>query len=91
MPHSRWNELDERHLSAHGYHVLRRSDEIGVDLFVKEEESLLVFPAGPPEYDADSLAREYRRDVGRFLDGLRHDYPDVPRTNYFTHRAASPA
>ncbi len=83
VPHSRWNELDERHLTAHGYHVLRHSDEIGVDLFVKEEESLLVFLQGHPEYDADSLAREYRRDVGRFLDGARGDYPKVP-ANYFT-------
>ncbi len=40
------NELDERHLTAHGYLVLRHSDEIGVDLFVKEEESLLVFLQG---------------------------------------------
>ncbi len=58
VPHSRWNELDERDLASNGYHVLRRSDEIGVDLFVKEEESLLVFLQGHPEYDADSLARE---------------------------------
>ena len=51
--------------------------------------SLLVFLQGHPEYDADSLAREYRRDVGRYLDGTRADYPAMPE-NCFTaggHRA----
>jgi homoserine O-succinyltransferase len=82
VPHSRWNALDETRLAAHGYHVLRRSAEIGVDLFVREAESLLVFLQGHPEYDADSLAREYRRDVGRYLDGARDDYPDIPRNTF---------
>ena len=37
---------------------------------------------GHPEYDADTLAREYLRDVGRFLKGQRPQHPRPP-TGYF--------
>jgi homoserine O-succinyltransferase len=63
IPHSRYNGLDEGELAAKGYVMLTRSREGGVDMFVLEEESLSVFLQGHPEYDADTLAREYRRDV----------------------------
>src|SRR5262249_2608050 len=42
-PHSRWNELPLESLVAAGYQVLTRSDEAGVDLFVKQGNSLSVF------------------------------------------------
>lgn len=74
VPHSRWNDLTEADLVASGYTVLRRAP-IGVDLFIREGQNLLVFLQGHPEYDADSLAREYRRDVGRYLAGTCADYP----------------
>ncbi len=83
VPHSRWNAIEEADLAAHGYKVLRRSDAIGVDLFVRQEQSLLVFLQGHPEYDPDSLAREYRRDVGRYLDGTSDRYPGLTE-HYFT-------
>ncbi|GJE56801.1 MULTISPECIES: homoserine O-succinyltransferase MetA [Methylobacterium] len=86
VPHSRWNDLSESDLVAHGYTVLRRSAEIGVDLFVRESGSLFVFLQGHPEYAPDSLAREYRRDVGRFLDGSRDTCPPLPE-NYFSPEA----
>ncbi|ACA18663.1 Homoserine O-succinyltransferase [Methylobacterium sp. 4-46] len=82
VPHSRWNDLAEADLAASGYHVLTRSDEAGVDLFVKPERSLLVFLQGHPEYDPDSLAREYRRDLKRFGRGERAEPPDRP-VHYF--------
>jgi len=71
-------------LLANGYRVLTRSAEAGVEAFVKEQDggSLFVFFQGHPEYDADSLLREYRRDVGRFLRGESSTYPEAPR-NYF--------
>lgn len=87
VPHSRWNGLEESDLTGAGYTVLRRS-AVGVDLFMHEAESLLVFLQGHPEYDADSLAREYRRDVGRYLDGSRADYPAMPE-NGFTPAGAA--
>ncbi len=86
VPHSRWNDLREPELEARGYTVLTRSPEAGVDLFVKEAGpdggSLLVFFQGHPEYEPDSIAREYRRDVARFLRGERDDYPGMPH-GYF--------
>jgi homoserine O-succinyltransferase len=54
----------------------------GVDTFVRERRSLFLFFQGHPEYDADTLPREYRRDVARFLRGERDSYPDLPK-EYF--------
>jgi homoserine O-succinyltransferase len=51
-------------------------------MFIKEEKSLFVFLQGHPEYDPDSLLREYQRDVGRFLRAERETYPQMPR-GYF--------
>jgi len=36
VPHSRWNDLPEPDLLARGYEVLRRSDRVGVDLFLRD-------------------------------------------------------
>jgi homoserine O-succinyltransferase len=68
-PHSRWNDLNEAELVDRGYRVLARAPECGVDLFVRKARSLLVFLQGHPEYEADTLAREHRRDLLRFLQG----------------------
>lgn len=77
-PHSRWNELPEEALISAGYRVLSKSMVAGVDIFVRERRSLFLFFQGHPEYEADTLAREYRRDVGRFLRGERDSYPNLP-------------
>ena len=88
VPHSRLNDLPEPALRACGYRVLSRSATAGVDGFVKENDdaSLFVFFQGHPEYDADSLLREYRRDVGRYLRGERGAYPELPQ-GYFNSAA----
>jgi homoserine O-succinyltransferase len=82
MPHSRWNEIPEEALLACGYRVLTRSQDAGVDAFVKQRKSLFVFFQGHPEYDATTLLLEYRRDIGRFLRGERDTYPPMPQ-GYF--------
>jgi homoserine O-succinyltransferase/O-acetyltransferase len=82
VAHSRYNGVPEAALAAHGYRLLSRSETAGPDLFIRQRESLFVYFQGHPEYDADSLAREYRRDVGRFLAGKRDDYPEMP-CSYF--------
>jgi homoserine O-succinyltransferase/O-acetyltransferase len=89
VPHSRLNDLPGPALRACGYRVLSRSAAAGVDAFVKEDHgaSLFVFFQGHPEYDADSLLREYRRDVGRLLRGERATYPDAPQ-RYFNNAAS---
>jgi homoserine O-succinyltransferase len=82
ISHSRLNEIAETDLVRHGYHVLTRSAEAGVDIFVRQYASRFVFFQGHPEYDALSLQREYLRDIGRYLARERETYPAVPMS-YF--------
>lgn len=78
VPHSRWNDLREEDLRAAGYHILTLIEGGGVDAFVKQGKSLFVFLQGHPEYDTDTLLREYRRDVRRFLTGESEILPSLP-------------
>jgi homoserine O-succinyltransferase/O-acetyltransferase len=79
MPHSRWNELPPGALQAAGYTLLSWSEETGADAFVREDRSLLLFFQGHPEYEDTTLLKEYRRDVGRYLNGQQEHYPTLPR------------
>jgi homoserine O-succinyltransferase len=79
VPHSRWNDVPADALAGAGYDVLTRSPDVGADMFVKHDRSLMVFLQGHPEYDPTTLLREYRRDVGRFLRHEREGYPALPR------------
>ena len=82
-PHSRWNEVREDALIASGYLVLTKSEDAGVDLFVKKKgKSLFVHFQGHPEYGAYTLLKEYRRDIKRFIRREREAYPSMPR-GYF--------
>jgi homoserine O-succinyltransferase/O-acetyltransferase len=82
IPHSRYNGLLQSELEEAGYDILTSSPECGVDSFVKSFGSQFVFLQGHPEYDANSLAREYRRDVDRYLRGETERKPARPR-GYF--------
>jgi homoserine O-succinyltransferase/O-acetyltransferase len=82
LPHSRWNGVSEEQLRDCGYRVLTRSAEVGVDTFIKQQKKLFVFFQGHPEYESDTLLREYRRDVGRYIKGQTLTYPSMPRS-YF--------
>jgi homoserine O-succinyltransferase len=82
MPHSRWNDIPGDGLKACGYHVLTRSEDAGIDAFIKRRKSLFVFFQGHPEYDTDSLLLEYRRDIRRFLRREHDSYPSMPK-GYF--------
>jgi len=84
-PHSRHNALDEADLAKHGYSVLTRSAECGVDSFAGAGGRFL-FCQGHPEYDADALALEYRRDVVRYLRGEQAAPPALPE-HYFSSEA----
>ena len=44
----------------------------------KQEESLFVFFQGHLEYETDTLMREYRRDVGRYVKGEASTHPLLP-------------
>ncbi len=77
MPHSRWNALRADELSAAGYRILTRSEQSGIDMFVCDATPHVFFQ-GHPEYAADTLVREYDRDVGRFLRGETCCRPALP-------------
>jgi homoserine O-succinyltransferase/O-acetyltransferase len=77
-PHSRWNGLSEDELIASGYRVITSSDSGEVDTFIRQDKSLLVFCQGHPEYLKDTLLREYRRDVNRYLNHERSEIPRPP-------------
>lgn len=90
VPHSRYNDLPEAALVACGYKILTRSNTAGVDAFARQDGSFFLFFQGHPEYEADTLLREYRRDVARFLTGEREHYPPPP-FGYFSDDAAAAA
>jgi homoserine O-succinyltransferase/O-acetyltransferase len=88
FPHSRWNEVRAEALTASGYQVLTQSAEGGVDCFVKmKKQSMFVHFQGHPEYGAQTLLKEYRRDIKRFLRKERETYPSMPK-GYFDAAAA---
>lgn len=90
VPHSRHNDLPAAALIANGYRILTQSTATGADMFVGRERgtSLFLCFQGHPEYDADSLAREFRRDLSRFLRGERDSCPAMPQ-GYFDEEAST--
>jgi homoserine O-succinyltransferase/O-acetyltransferase len=76
-PHSRLNAVEAEALEAAGYQILSHSREAGVDMFIKQRQSLFVFLQGHPEYDDVALFGEYRRDLRRFLNGENDRYPEL--------------
>ena len=85
-PHSRYNGLLQSDLEFAGYHVLTSSPVHGVDNFVKSFGAQFVFLQGHPEYEANSLAKEYRRDMGSYLRGETDKRPARPK-GYFAPEA----
>jgi homoserine O-succinyltransferase len=60
------------------------SEEAGVHLAVSEDGFRMVFCQGHPEYDANSLMKEYKREVGRYIFEDLGEYPRFPE-NYFNN------
>ena len=85
VPHSRFNDLDQSELAASGYTIFSTSERAGVDTFIKRSRGTFMFFQGHLEYETDTLFREYRRDVGRFLKGEREEYPAMPE-RYFSSK-----
>ncbi len=81
VPHSRFNEIARAQFETAGLHILVESEQ-GVHLAVSEDRFRLVFFQGHPEYDTVSLFKEYKREVMRFAQGERDDYPPLIE-NYF--------
>ncbi len=91
--HSRYFDLDPAVLEAAGYRILAHGPGMpgsgGVDSFtITAGRSLFLMLQGHPEYGADSLLREYRRDIRRYLNGERASWPVLP-ANYFDATTAA--
>ncbi|MEI8573616.1 homoserine O-succinyltransferase [Methylomonas sp. LW13] len=82
VPHSRFNEVFRRDMETHGLKVLVASESAGVHLAVSPDGFRVVFFQGHPEYDDISLLKEYKREVLRYYNGERDDYPPYPE-HYF--------
>ena len=83
--HSRFNEISAQQFTQAGLQVLIESEQAGVHLAVCEHKPF-TFLQGHPEYDHNSLLKEFIREVSLFLCGQRADYPEVPY-NYFNATA----
>lgn len=83
VPHSRYNQIDRSQFEDAGLHILAESKDADVHLAVSEDQFRLVFLQGHPEYDIISLLKEYKREVKRFANSERDDYPPFP-DNYFS-------
>ncbi|MDQ7050241.1 MAG: homoserine O-succinyltransferase [Enterobacterales bacterium] len=83
IPHSRFNQITKQQLSEVGVKVLVESEACGVHLAVSPDGLQLVFFQGHPEYDSFSLLKEYKREIDRWFNNQRQDYPPFPE-NYFS-------
>ena len=86
-PHSRYNDISRAQLENAGLTVLAESPEGGVHMAVSQDQFRFIYFQGHPEYDINSLLKEYKREVQRFLDGELDELPPCPE-RYFSSDAA---
>lgn len=86
VPHSRFNDVYQADMEQKGIKVLAASQQVGVHLAVSSDGIRVVFFQGHPEYDDVSLLKEYKREVIRYFQDDRIDYPPYPE-NYFDDEA----
>ncbi len=86
VPHSRFNAVSQGELEANGIRVLTTSDEAGVLTAVSPDGFRFVFMQGHPEYDTNSLLKEYKRELVRFSDGEIDNPPPFVR-HFFDRRS----
>ncbi|MFN8610521.1 MAG: homoserine O-succinyltransferase [Vulcanimicrobiota bacterium] len=88
VPHSRHNEVTRQQLEGAGLRVLIESCQGDVHLAVSPDGLRFVFLQGHPEYDYNSLFKEYKREVLRHQSGQRAEPPPLPE-HYFGSREAA--
>lgn len=92
VPHSRFNNISRQQLESAGLKVLAESEEGGVHMAVSPDGFRVVYFQGHPEYDANSLLKEYKREALRYVNGELNLPPPFPE-NYLSaeaHAAAGP-
>lgn len=78
LPHSRSNDIRTSALTSRGYRPLLTAGESWTAVEIERSRARFLMFQGHPEYAANSLLRELRRDVRRYLSGERDSYPQVP-------------
>jgi homoserine O-succinyltransferase len=86
VPHSRYNEISRQQLEDAGLTVLVESREGGVHMAASEDQFRMIFFQGHPEYDRNSLLKEYKREVLRYVAGELDTPPPYP-DHYFSNEA----
>ncbi len=86
VPHSRYNDISREQFEAAGLTVLAESAEGGVHMAASPDQFRVIYMQGHPEYDANSLLKEYRRELYRYANGERDNPPPLPE-NYFSREA----
>lgn len=89
VPHSRHNAITRAHFEAAGLPILIESEAAGVQMAVSPDHLRVIYLQGHPEYDINSLLKEYKREVLRYLNDER-DEPPFPK-NYFNEKAMTVA
>jgi homoserine O-succinyltransferase len=85
VPHSRHNQVTHEQFEQAGLTILIETPEAGVHMVVSRDQFRYVYLQGHPEYDINSLLKEYKREVMRFLNDER-DLPPYP-ANYFVRES----
>jgi homoserine O-succinyltransferase len=88
VPHSRYNDISRAQLEAAGLTVLAESADGGVHMAASPDQFRVFYMQGHPEYDANSLLKEYRRELYRYASRERDKPPPLPQ-NYFLGEAES--
>jgi len=86
VPHSRYNEISRLQLENAGLTVLAESRAGGVHMAVSPDQFRMIYFQGHPEYDKNSLLKEYKREALRYLAGALDSPPSFP-DNYFSAEA----
>jgi len=88
VPHSRHNDISREQFEAAGLAVLVESEEAGVHMAASPDQFRLIFFQGHPEYDVNSLFKEYKRELWRYVEGARAEPPPYP-DHYFPDEATA--
>jgi len=82
VPHSRYNDISRQALENAGLTILADSEEGGVHMAVSPDQLRMIYFQGHPEYDINSLLKEYKREVLRYIAGELDTPPPFP-AHYF--------
>lgn len=81
VPHSRYNAITREQLEKAGLSILIEGEVAGVHMAVSPDQFRFIYFQGHPEYDTNSLLKEYKRELIRHFNGER-ELPPFP-DNYF--------